>query len=94
MNRTSVSATSQRGEALGGVTAEAGLTERERAVLTLLAGGLLHREIALRLGIARPTVDVHLAHAKDKLGARTSAELVAIAVRGGLLPGSCRESVR
>ncbi|MGH3103220.1 MAG: response regulator [Gaiellaceae bacterium] len=61
------------------------LTERELAVLTLLAEGLSHEQIGQRLGIASETVRTHARKAADRLGARTRTQAVATAIRQGLL---------
>ncbi|HEY2050252.1 MAG TPA: response regulator transcription factor [Caulobacteraceae bacterium] len=61
------------------------LTVREVAVLRLVAEGLNNREIGRRLQISEGTVKVHVAHLFDKMGARSRTDLVAIAVRKGLV---------
>jgi DNA-binding NarL/FixJ family response regulator len=61
------------------------LTERELEVLSLLADGLRHEEIALRLGIGSETVRTHLRKASDRLGASTRTQAVATAFRLGLI---------
>jgi DNA-binding NarL/FixJ family response regulator len=66
-------------------TGAAALTERERQVLAMLAGGLSNRRIAERLSIAENTVKAHVATIFGKLGASTRTEAVAIAVRRGLV---------
>jgi non-specific serine/threonine protein kinase len=48
-----------------------GLTEREVAVLRLVAGGLTDREIADRLVVSPRTVHAHVRSIFDKLGVRT-----------------------
>jgi len=55
------------------------LTERQIAVLTLVADGLTNKEVALALGMAPATVKSHLAHVQAFLGAknRTDAALKA-----------------
>ena len=63
----------------------AGLTVREREVLTLLADGLGNKQIAARLGISTNTVKTHLELLFDKLGVSTRAQAVAAGVRLGLL---------
>ena len=63
----------------------AGLTAREREVLTLLADGLGNKQIAARLGISTNTVKTHLELLFDKLGVSTRAQAVAAGVRLGLL---------
>lgn len=61
------------------------LSEREREIFRLAAECLITREIAHELCISRKTVDTHLYRIHHKLGLRTSAELVRLAGRLGLL---------
>jgi DNA-binding NarL/FixJ family response regulator len=61
------------------------LTPREREVLELVAEGLSNRAIAVELGISEHTVKFHVGSLLAKVGATTRAELVAVAVRNGLL---------
>jgi len=61
------------------------LTVREVSVLSLVAEGLNNRAIGERLGISEGTVKVHVAHLFDKMGARSRTDLVAVAVRKGLV---------
>lgn len=61
------------------------LTDREREVLVLLAGGHSNREIAASLYVSLPTVKTHLAHIYAKLGAKNRNEALGRAVAGGLL---------
>jgi two-component system NarL family response regulator len=61
------------------------LTVRELSVLRLVAEGLNNRMIGEKLRISEGTVKVHVAHLFDKLGARSRTDLVAIAVRKGLV---------
>tara|TARA_R100001369_G_scaffold28705_1_gene51554 strand:- start:771 stop:2036 length:1266 start_codon:yes stop_codon:yes gene_type:complete len=58
---------------------EAGLTRRERQVLTLVAQGDSTKEIAIKLQISPKTVEFHRANLLRKFGARTSSQLVALA---------------
>ena len=53
------------------------LTDREQAVLRLVAGGLANKQIAKRLGIREGTVKAHLSRAFQRIGVadRTSAAL-------------------
>ena len=62
------------------------LTERETAVLRMLADGHSNRRIGERLGIAENTVKAHVASVFAKLGASTRAEAVANGLRRGLVP--------
>ena len=56
------------------------LTERERQVVDLLVQGLHHGEIGRRLGISPRTIEVHKARIMAKLGTRSIAELVQVAL--------------
>ncbi len=57
------------------------LSPRERDCLRLLAQGQRPKSIGHELNIATVTVDLHLRNARLKLGARTMAEAVAMAMR-------------
>jgi HD-GYP domain-containing protein (c-di-GMP phosphodiesterase class II) len=57
------------------------LTERELAVLRLVADGLTNRAVAHRLGISAKTVNTHLEHVHAKLGVSTRTAAVLIATR-------------
>jgi len=65
-------------------TPESALTAREREILELMADGASNRMIATRLGISRHTAKFHVAAILAKLGARTRAEAVAVALRQGV----------
>jgi len=56
------------------------LSPRQRDCLQLLARGLRIAPIADRLKITTVTVELHLHKARQKLGARTLAEAVALGV--------------
>jgi DNA-binding CsgD family transcriptional regulator len=62
------------------------LTARQLQVLALLVDGLRYREIAACLSIAEGQVQRHVARAIARVGARSPAELVAIAVAEGFAP--------
>jgi len=62
------------------------LTGRERQVLDLIVAGRLNKQIADDLGISIKTVEAHRANIMDKLGARTMADLMRIALRAGAPP--------
>jgi DNA-binding CsgD family transcriptional regulator len=62
------------------------LTLRETDVLCYLAAGLRNDAIAWKLGIAEVTVRAHVTSARQKLGASTREEAIAIAVRERYLP--------
>jgi DNA-binding CsgD family transcriptional regulator len=59
-------------------SANAQLTFRERQCLALAASGLVTKQIAAEIGISEKTVELHLARARHKLGAHTTAQAVAI----------------
>jgi DNA-binding NarL/FixJ family response regulator len=61
------------------------LTPRELEVLTLLTEGLEQDEIARRLFIAPKTVAKHIERVLSKLGVRSRAQAIAIALRDGSL---------
>lgn len=61
------------------------LTAREREIVELMAEGASNRTIAVRLAISRHTVKFHVASILVKLGARSRAEAVAVALRRGFL---------
>jgi DNA-binding NarL/FixJ family response regulator len=64
------------------------LTEREREVLVLVAGGLTNDEIAQRLYLSPATARTHVSRAMTKLGARDRTQLVVLAYETGLVrPG-------
>jgi DNA-binding NarL/FixJ family response regulator len=60
------------------------LSDREFEVFTLIAEGIGPTEIAKRLNLSIKTVESHREHVKSKLNARTSADLVRLAVENGL----------
>ncbi len=59
----------------------ASLTVREREVVDGIAAGHLNKEIAHELGMAERTVKLHRAHAMEKLGVTSAAELGGLAER-------------
>jgi DNA-binding CsgD family transcriptional regulator len=62
-----------------------GPTPREREVLGLLAAGATDEQIAEMLGLSPATVQTHVRNAKAKLGARTRAQAVAMALQHGMI---------
>lgn len=61
------------------------LSPREREVFQMVAEGLRTKEIAARLGIGTKTVDTHRARLMKKLKCNSTAELVRIGIREGLV---------
>ena len=62
-----------------------GLSERDIAVLKLVADGNRNRDIGERLFITEETVKVHVRHIMVKLGAKDRTQAVAISVRRGII---------
>jgi FixJ family two-component response regulator len=68
----------------------ASLTPREREVLAHVVAGRLNKQIAADLGTGEKTIKVHRARIMEKTSAHSLAELVRIADRLGIAPGSRR----
>jgi FixJ family two-component response regulator len=60
------------------------LTPREREIMTLVASGLMSKQIAAKIQLSEITVKVHRSHLMKKMGARTVAELVRMAESLGI----------
>jgi two-component system nitrate/nitrite response regulator NarL len=63
------------------------LTRRELEAIRLLAEGRSNREIAAAMGLAEVTVKLHLHNAFQKMGARSRADAVRIALQRGVTAG-------
>ena len=63
------------------------LTASEIRVLERLAAGLTGPEIASELGVSVSTVSTHVRHVREKLGVRTQAGAVAVALTNALIEG-------
>jgi two-component system, NarL family, response regulator NreC len=61
------------------------LSDREKEVLTLIAKGYANKEIAEKLSISVKTVETHKGNLMEKLQMKTRPELVAFALKKGLL---------
>ncbi len=57
------------------------LTARQRETLRLLCDGATNQQIALALGVSDPTVQKHIVGIKERLGAATRAQVVALALQ-------------
>ncbi len=68
-------------------SAVARLTERELAVLQLLAVGYTNTEIALLLGMSLRTIETTRANLRERLGIRTHAQFARYALERGLTAG-------
>lgn len=64
------------------------LTPREREVLDCVVAGRLNKQIADQLGISIKTVEAHRSHVMSKLGARSVAEAVQIALGKSVRKGN------
>ncbi|WP_116101017.1 response regulator [Amycolatopsis thermalba] len=61
------------------------VTDREREVLALVAGGLSNDDLAAQLVISPATARTHVSRILTKLGARDRAQLVVLAYESGLV---------
>jgi DNA-binding CsgD family transcriptional regulator len=63
---------------------DAGLTERESELLSLLSTGMTNRELGAHLYISENTVKTQLRHLYAKLDVRNRAQAAAVAAEGYL----------
>ena len=68
-----------RPDRAGSASVFAGLSEREREVLALIADGLSNTDIATRLAISEKTVRNHASNLFDKLGVWSRAQAIVFA---------------
>jgi DNA-binding NarL/FixJ family response regulator len=68
-------------------------TPQQERVLELAAHGLTYKEIGKRLYISESTVRFHIQRLKSKLGAHTKTELIAKAIRTGLISAASEDTV-
>jgi DNA-binding NarL/FixJ family response regulator len=68
------------------------LTERELAVLRLVAEGPTNAEMGARLFLGVTTVKTHLGHALAKLGLRDRVQAIVLAYETGLVTPGMRGS--
>lgn len=64
------------------------LTDRERQILNLIVAGRSNKEMAEILGISAKTVDRHRTSLMQKLDVHSVAQLIALALREGLIDPS------
>ena len=83
--RGSLGGEAQKTAPRGATASIALLSPREREVLRLLALGHSNREVALRVGVAKKSIDTYRLRMQEKLGIRGRAELVRCALSAGLL---------
>lgn len=74
-------------EAIEAARRLAALTPREREVLDLLVSGKPNKLVAHQLGISQRTAEVHRARLMERLGVRSLAEAVRLAVNAQLAAG-------
>ncbi len=55
-------------------------------MFSLVAAGLLNKQVAAELGVAEKTIKQHRAHVVDKMAAQSLANLVLMAERLGVRP--------
>lgn len=69
-----------------GKTPKRVLTDRQLEIVRLLAQGMLAKEVAAELDLSRRTVEYHKYQAMERLGVKSSAELVTYALKHGIGP--------
>lgn len=72
-------------QSLDKASAAGSLTSRERQMLNLILRGLSNKDIAQALGISAKTVDKHRSSMMQKLGVHSVPQLMAFALREGLI---------
>ena len=62
-----------------------GLSPREVEVLEFVAGGMKNKEIAFQLGVSEATINAHVKHILEKLGASDRTHAVTTALKRGII---------
>ncbi len=65
-----------------------GLTPREREVIVMVAQGLTHKQIGLRLKLSKATIDTYIHRVRQKVGSGNKADLTRLAIDLGLVETS------
>jgi len=73
-------------------TTDEDLTPRQIEVLKLVADGRTYKEVAATLGIAERTVEYHMSEILSRLQLRNRAQVLAYAMRKGLLSNSAGDT--
>lgn len=60
------------------------LSKRQMEVMTMVAAGLRNKQIAWELGLSEKTIKMHRGLAMEKLGAKSSADMIRLAVEAGI----------
>ncbi|WP_340586889.1 response regulator transcription factor [Erythrobacter alti] len=60
------------------------LSKRQLEVMTMVAAGLRNKQIAWELGLSEKTIKMHRGLAMEKLGAKSSADMIRLAVEAGI----------
>lgn len=74
-----------QGGASPGATTRGAITPRETDVLIMVAQGLTHKQIGMRLKLSKATVDTYVHRVRQKIGAVNKAALTRYAIDAGLL---------
>jgi DNA-binding NarL/FixJ family response regulator len=61
------------------------LSARERAILTRVAQGMMDKNIADELGIAKKTIEVYMRRTQGKLGVDRRIQAAVVAAKAGLV---------